>query len=127
MADPTAAPPDTIVQAHRFELVDRDGRVRGVFGELPNPDPDTPPIFGLTLYDVGGNRRAYFSLDEIGPSLVFDSGGNNVLQLGVSDDAPDALRVGAYAFAADASGTPILRFHVHPDGEVELTGAQSAA
>lgn len=125
MAEPMAAPPD-VVQAHRFELLDRDGRVRGAFGELPNPDPLSPRIFGLTLYDVAGNRRAYFSLDDIGPSLVFDSGGNNVLQLGVADDAPDALRVGAYAFAADASGTPILRFHVHPDGEVELTDAQSA-
>lgn len=126
MAERMAAPPD-VVQAHRFELVDRDGRVRGVFGELPNPDPSTASIFGLTLYDVGGRRRAYFSLDDMGPNLVFDSGGNNVLQLGVNDDVPDATQVGAYAFAADGSGTPVLGLHVHPDGEVELTDAQSAA
>ena len=125
MAEPMAAPPD-VVQAHRFELIDRDGGVRGAFRELPNPDPATPAIFGLTLYDVAGNRRAYFSLDDMGPNLVFDSAGNNVLQLGVNDDVPDATRVGAYAFAADASGTPIAGLHVHPGGETEVTDERAA-
>jgi len=119
MADPTAAPAD-VVQAHRFELVDRDGRVRAVIGELPNYDDAGPAIIGVSLLDAEGRRRTFLSLDDTGPSLVFDLDGNNVLELGVNDPTADALTVGAYAFATDALGEPRVGIRVFEDGEVEL-------
>ena len=125
MAEPTGAPPE-VVQAHRFELLDRTGRVRAVFGEQPNYVEDGGPIIGLCLLDAEGNRRAYLSLDDEGPSLSFDCAGNNVLQLGVSDPAGDAAKPGAYGFAADGQGTPVLRFHVSPKGTFEITPEHAA-
>jgi len=125
MAEPTGAPPE-VVQAHRFELLDRQGRVRAVIGEQPNYVEDGEPIIGVCLLDAEGKRRAYLSLDDEGPSLSFDYAENNVLQFGVSDPVGEAQRPGAYGFAADGQGTPVLRFHVSPDGEIEILPERAA-
>lgn len=125
MAEPTSAPRD-VVQALRFELVDRDGRVRGAFGELHNPDASALPIIGLTLYDTSGCPRAFLSLDDTGPSLAFDSGGNNVMQLGVNDDTTDAAKVGPYAFTASVTGTPVVGVRVSPEGQATFIRESAA-
>lgn len=65
MADPTAATAE-VVRARRFELVDREGRLRGVFGELPNPDDTIPPTFGVCLFDAKGRQRTFLCLDYMG-------------------------------------------------------------
>lgn len=119
MADPTAATAE-VVRARRFELVDREGRLRGVFGELPNPDDTIPPIFGVCLFDTKGRQRTFLCLDYMGPKLVFDSGGNNALELGVNDDAFDA-EMAVYAFATDAGGSCVVGLRVDADGEIEIT------
>lgn len=119
MAEPTGAPPD-VVQAHRFELLDRQGRVRAVIGELPSYIEDGEPIIGISLLDTKGRRRTYLSLDDEGPSLAFDFDENNVLQIGVSDPVGDAQKPGAYGLATDARGVPVLAFHVSPDGKYEI-------
>lgn len=124
MAEPTGAHPD-VVQAHRFELIDREGRMRGLLGELPNPDEGAPPIFGICLFDTQLERRVYLSLDDTGPSLAFDAEGNNVLQLGVNDDVPDVMKPGAYAWVADATGNPVVGVRVSSTGECESILEQS--
>ena len=126
MADPKAAPVD-VVRARRYELVDRQGRLRGIFGEFPSPDHAVPSIYGVCLFDAAGRQRAFLCLDYMGPKLVFDSGGNNALELGVDDDVFDACKVGVYGFATDGRGTPVIAFHVFPDGEVEVTHGERAA
>ena len=125
MAEPTGAPPD-VVQAHRFELLDRNGQIRGVIGELPTPEDGPPPV-GVALFDESGNQRVFVSLDKTGPKLAFDHHGNNVLELGVNDETDDALAVGAYALATDGGGTPRVAVRVHDDGGVELVHRDSAA
>lgn len=126
MADPTGAP-SKVVQAHRFELLDRHGRVRAVIGEEPNNVNDGADIIGVWLYDTEANPRTYLSLDESGPSLVFDLEGNNALVLGVGDPGKLAAKTGAYAMASDGDGNPIAGIHVHEDGRVDLTFDERAA
>ena len=112
---PTTAP--GVVRANRVELVDQDGAVRAVLGQLDSPDPGAP-VFGLALLDEAGRQRVWLSLDGSGPVLVFDLAGNNVITLGVNDPTADALHVGGYLHVADLDGTPVLGWQVEEDGSV---------
>lgn len=59
--------------ARRFELVDKDGRVRAVLGDVGAPDGYTP---GLDLLDRLGNSRTTYALFRHGATLDFVVGGN---------------------------------------------------
>jgi hypothetical protein len=112
---PTTAP--GVIRTTRVELVDQDGAVRAVLGQLDSPDPRAP-VFGLALLDEAGRQRVWLSLDGSGPALVFDLAGNNVITLGVNDPTADALHVGGYLHVADLDGTPVLGWQVEEDGSV---------
>lgn len=116
MSDISATAPG-VVRATRVELVDQDGAVRAVLGQLDSPDPGAP-VFGLALLDEAGRQRVWLSLDGSGPALVFDLAGNNVITLGVNDPTADALHVGGYLHVADLDGTPVLGWQVEEDGSV---------
>ena len=107
-----------IVRAERFELVGQEGRILAVLGALDTPDPTGHPPVGLALFDAGGRQRVWLTLDDSGPALIFDLGGNNAITFGVNDPAADALHVGAYLHVADVDGTPVLGWQVEEDGSV---------
>jgi hypothetical protein len=118
MNDAPATQPG-VVRATRVEVVDGDGRVRAVLGDLGSPDP-TSSVLGFALLDDDGNQRVWLALDATGPNLVFDLGGNAVLTLGVNDPAPDALHVGAYLHVADIDGAAVLGWRIEDDGSVTM-------
>jgi hypothetical protein len=107
------------VRANRFELVDADGHIRAVLGDLGSPDPGMP-VVGFALLDADGRQRAWVALDATGPNMVFDLGGNAVLTFGVNDAAPDALHVGAYLHVSDVGGTNVLGWRIEADGSVSM-------
>ncbi|HZQ29361.1 MAG TPA: hypothetical protein VFA94_16820 [Acidimicrobiales bacterium] len=108
-----------VVRATRFELVDADGHVRAVLGDLGSPDPELA-VVGFAMVDVDGRQRVWIALDATGPNMVFDLGGNAVLTFGVNDPAPDALHVGAYLHVSNASGTNVLGWRIEDDGSVSM-------
>lgn len=112
-ATPEHAP---IVRTERLEVVDRQGRVRVVVGDL-GWSGEVPGV-GLVLLDAHGTARAWIGLGEHGPELVFDQGGNAVVELGVDDPTSDALHVGAYVQLSDAEGRPSVACRVEADGRV---------
>jgi hypothetical protein len=94
------------IQATSVEIVDPStGAVRGILGFLEGPEPGMPAI-GLQLLDEHGHPRTWLVLDRHGPRLTFDLGGDEVLRLGVSDPADDALVVGPFLMMADDDGRP---------------------
>jgi len=114
-----------IVRARRLEVVDADGVVRAVVGDLA-----TPPrggVFGIALLGSQGQPRVWMEVDGQGPALVFDQGGNDVVELGVDDPGADALHVGAYLHLSRPDGRPALGWRVEEDGSVTMrTGAPDA-
>jgi hypothetical protein len=116
----TDAPaPPGVVRITRLELVDTQGRVRAILGDLGSPDP-TMQVLGLALLDPDGRQRVWIALDGTGPNMVFDLGGNAVLAVGVNDAAPDALHVGAYLHVSDVGGTNVLGWRIEEDGSVAM-------
>jgi hypothetical protein len=64
-----------VVRAKRLEIVDDEGRVRAVVGEVGRQ------AFGVSLFDAGGGRRAELSVgvddyDETESVLLFDRDGD---------------------------------------------------
>lgn len=109
------------VRSERFELVDGRGRVRAVLGDVGAADAYVP---GLALLDGLGRRRSWYALFVAGPSLSFDADGNEVLNLGVSDDrdSSDDARdydPAGYLVLSDGDGRPRLRLRVRRDGTSE--------
>jgi hypothetical protein len=120
MTDPTSA--ETIYRGSRFEVVDDDGTVRAVLGRLDEPTADGGPAFGVALFNAKGEVRVALSLRDTGPNLLFDTHGNNVIELGVDDEVPDALRVGPFLMLSDGDGAPVVGWQVHQDGTVAHVG-----
>lgn len=82
-----------VVQAHRFEVVDHEGRIVAVLGPLGSPDH--PPLLGLELRDRSGSPRLWLSVEEgWGPQLSFAHGGNSVLLIGVVDEGVEVVEPG---------------------------------
>ncbi len=106
------------LRTERLEVVDRQGRVRAVLGDLGSPG--AVPSVGLVLLDPHGTVRAWISLGEQGPELVFDQGGNAVIELGVAEATADAIHVGAYVQLSDADGRPALGLRINADGSVTV-------
>lgn len=115
-------PPDTgqpheEVRARRVEIVDAAGRVRVVLGEVDRPAHQAPS-FGLVLFDEHGRRRVWAAVEETGPVLVFDHGGNIGIEVGIHDATPDSLHTGAYIMLNDGDGRPVLGWQVEADGSL---------
>lgn len=88
------------VRASRIELVDDTGRLRVDVGAVAGGG------VGLRILDEHGVTRVWLGLDPSGPVLAMGRDGNVAAELGVHDDLPELHHVGAYAYLADAHGTP---------------------
>lgn len=86
---PGYAVPFDVVQARRFELVDRNGRIRGGFGFTANGSP----MVALTEDHGGGVRiRAAMFLDPTGPRIsLCDAEGKSRVVLGFLDESGEAV------------------------------------
>jgi hypothetical protein len=110
-----------VARVRRVEVVDDEGRVRLILGELGGLGP-TLPVFGVAVVDAAGRHRSWLALDETGPALVFDQGGNGVIYLGVNDVGSGAVGPGPYFNLADPEGDPRVGWRVAPDGAVQQEG-----
>jgi hypothetical protein len=114
------AGPDDVVRARRFEVVDANGVVRVVLGDLAH---SRGGVFGIALLGSQGQPRVWIEVDGRGPALVFDQGGNDVVELGVDDPVADALHVGAYLHLSGPDGRPAVSWRVEEDGSVTMRTA----
>ncbi len=110
---------EDVLQVRRLEIVDRDGRVRAVLGDV-GPGGTAGPGFGLALLDPQGQHRVWLTISPQGPALAFDAGGNVLAELGVHDETSDALHIGAYLVFSDRSGALALGWSVEEDGSVSM-------
>lgn len=108
---------ERVVQARRVELVDAEGRVRGLLGELPTPDPHGE-VFGLSLLTESGSPRVTIGVDDDGGWVVLELDGNILIQLGVNEVDSDAVDTRAVVHISDAGGTPLIRWRVADDGSL---------
>jgi hypothetical protein len=113
MGDPSGF--SETITAHEFRLVDSDGRVRVVIGEL-DADAEGPATFGMELRDADGRARLMILLGQDGPVVAFDFAGNNILQFGVNDTKADAPHVGAFLYVTDLDGNPVRGWEVLDNG-----------
>ncbi|MDQ1438356.1 MAG: hypothetical protein QOK43_1985 [Acidimicrobiaceae bacterium] len=116
MSETPQHPTEPVIRAERFELVDQAGRLRGLWGLLPSPDPGDRPL-GLVLFDEAGRQRLWLALHTYGPNLSVDLGGETVAMIGANDPG-SGDHVGAYAFLADTHGAPVVGAYVEADGSV---------
>ncbi|HVE47479.1 MAG TPA: hypothetical protein VNA57_12135 [Acidimicrobiales bacterium] len=113
---------EQVVRVRRLEIVDAEGRVRAVVGDLAPAEADAPD-FGLALLDAHGARRAWVSLGPHGPVVGLDHSGNSVAEMGVTDAGGDALGTGAYLVLSDATGGLAIGWWVEEDGSVTIRTA----
>ncbi len=73
---PEEAGPTEVIQARRFELVDKKGEVRAVLGALGNGSPH------LVLHDATGRMRAAVALSKSGTPriMLFDEIGERIFE-----------------------------------------------
>ena len=107
------------LRAERVEVVDGDGRIRLVLGDIGNPQRPGE-VFGVALVDAEGRQRVWLALDDSGAALAFDHTGNNVVELGVDDGTGEATVSGAYLYLSDIDGRPVLGWRVDDDGSVTV-------
>lgn len=106
-----------VMAAGRFEVVDEQGRVRAVMGDLSGSAQGWYP--GVALLDEQGMHRVWVVLTEIGPTLSFSEAGNVVLELGVADRGnPETQTPGAFVVLCERHGQAMWAVRVRPDGEV---------
>jgi hypothetical protein len=115
----TAGGAARVLQAERVEVVDGEGRVRLVLGDVGNPDRPGE-VYGVAIVDTDGRRRAWLALDDSGAALVFDRTGNAVVELGVDDGTGEAIVTGAYLHLSDIDGRPAIGWRVDDDGAVAM-------
>lgn len=113
---------EQVVRGRRLEIIDAEGRVRAVVGDLAPVEADAPD-FGLALLDAQGARRAWVSLGPHGPAVGLDHSGNSVAEMGVTDAGGDALGTGAYLVLSDATGGLAIGWWVEEDGSVTIRTA----
>lgn len=104
--------PVEVVRARRIELVDAQGTVRAVVGDLEEPDVGGEGTFGFGVLDAASRLRVWLALGPSGPVLVFDQDGNVALELGISDPADDLRHPGAHFFLASAEGEPRIGWRI---------------
>ncbi len=110
---------DRALQAERVEVVDAEGRVRLVLGDIGHPDRPGE-VFGVAVVDPGGRQRAWLALDDSGAALVFDRTGNAAVELGVQDGTGESTVSGGYLQLSDVDGTPVIGWRVDDDGGVVM-------
>lgn len=110
---------DRRLQAERVEVVDAEGRVRLVLGDVGNPERPGE-VYGVAIVDRAGRQRAWLALDENGAALVFDRTGNAAAELGVHDGTGEAVVSGAYLQLSDVDGRPVMGWRVDDDGSVTV-------
>lgn len=115
----TAGSVDRVLQAERVEVVDGEGRVRLVLGDVGNP-ARPGEVFGVAIVDATGRQRAWLSLDDSGAALVFDRTGNAAMELGVHDGTGEATVNGSYIQLSDVDGRPVIGWRVADDGAVTM-------
>lgn len=99
---------ENVYRGSRFEVVDEDGRVRAVLGQLGEPTSDSASAFGVALFSREGSVRLALSLRDTGPHLFFGANGNTVMELGVNDDVPDTFRIRPFLMLNDLDGAPVV-------------------
>jgi hypothetical protein len=109
-----------IVRARRLELVDSEGRVWAVLGEL---DPGRSrggdaSLYGLELQGAGAAARISISVGQDGPSILLEIAGNTAIHLGANGPASDAVDARSFAYLCDWDGTPAVGWRVADDGSV---------
>lgn len=119
---PNPPPDEQVVRARRLEIVDAEGRVRAVVGDLA-PAQSGSDDFGLALLDNQGTCRAWLSLGPHGPAVGLDHSGNTVAEMGVADPGGDALGTGAYLVLSDPTGGLAIGWWVEEDGSVTIRTA----
>jgi uncharacterized protein (DUF1778 family) len=116
----TACRDFSTVRIHRLEVVDRNGRLVLVVGELDRPRAD--PAVGVALIDARtGAERAVLALNADGPHLEAMAEGNVVAAFGVNDPGGEVLP-GVYLVPAGFDGARALGWSVDPDGLVTVQG-----
>lgn len=111
-----------VVRAERFELVDRQGRVRAVLGTLAS-DEAGHDVVGLELRDGSGSARAWLAFEDgWGTQLCFAEGGNQVLLVDLVEDTAAAAAPGPAIRLCDATGEPVVEWRVTGAGEVLTRG-----
>lgn len=119
---PDPPPDEQVVRTQRLEIIDTEGRVRAIVGDLAPPNADYTD-FGVELLDGQGARRAWLSLGPHGPVVGLDHSGNTVAEMGVTDAGGDALGTGAYLVLSDATGGLAIGWWVEEDGSVTIRTA----
>lgn len=96
-----------LVRTERLELVDRQGRVRAVLGNLAGAAEPGDYYPGLALRSPEGGDRATLVVHDTGPLLGFTLEGNDALVLGVDDPASAEVRgeTGPYVELVGRTGT----------------------
>jgi hypothetical protein len=106
-------------RAERVELVDGEGRVRVVIGDVSTDPERYEP--GLVLLDEDGERRVEVLVEpEDGPRLALLLGGNALVEVGVDDPEPEVDAPGVFVVFSDRRGAPVLDLRVTPAGAVAV-------
>ncbi len=116
MSDRPQSEPDDVVRARRIELVDGDGRLRGVVGEVEAARHRGDSVIGVELYTQEGEPRASLALSGGRAWLMFEMGGNARLHVGVNDESTEAVDEQAFFYVLDPDGLPLAGWRVADDG-----------
>jgi hypothetical protein len=115
-----------VLSARRFEVVDTEGRVRAVVGNLSGSSSEWYP--GVALLDEDGHERVSLMLGASGPLLTFAEAGNVALELGVFDEAdPESVAPGPCVVVCDRSGTARWSVRLDADGHAVVTSEDGTA
>lgn len=101
-----------VVRAHRFEVVDRHGRIRAVLDT--DLDGDGWRACGLRIFD-DQTERITLMVHPGGALLSFGFGGNTLAEFGCADAIPENVEPGAYLVLCDAEGAVIARWQASLD------------
>ena len=114
-----ARPFEPVLRAGRFEVVDSDGRVRAVLGDLSTPAGPYRP--GLALRSRDGEPTVLLHLTPEGAALDFAFQGDIGLVLGVDDRVADAaIDPGPYLSLIGRDGAVALGWRVADDGPIRI-------
>jgi len=114
------------LRVRRLEVVDDDGRVRVVVGELEDPLRDDP-VFGITVLDATGHPRVSAGLAPDGAWLALEVEGNAVVVLGATEAGADPIEPHSYLVLSDRRGLPGIGWRVRGGGEADVIGGPRPA
>ncbi|HVF74597.1 MAG TPA: hypothetical protein VM938_06070 [Acidimicrobiales bacterium] len=113
----------SVTRTRRLEVVDANGRVRLLVGQLDHPP--APSTVGLALLDETGHERAVLSLEPEGPQLELTSQGHNTaVLLGVADPGGE-VDANTYLVLFDHEATPAAAWRVNAAGKLLVFAAST--